>query len=265
MKRWMLCLTLLVLGATLAFGSTVSAQPAPEFKLGFKALADQVPATVGRPLEDEHWGANGDSLQQTTTGLMVWRKADNWTAFTDGARTWINGPNGVESRSNNELFSWESPQPPIQPTATLQSQASATPQPAAAPRPVVPPTTTPLPIPTPPPAPTGYRFIDPNAIDSNPPAYVGQKVALYGEVLKHVYINGGSYIEFYPLSVNGTNLRNVQSFVVRFFPTQPGIEKGTLFTVYGTVTGMEFERTYVFGVPSLTFFVGIIGDHVERW
>ena len=27
---------------------------------------------------------NGDGLQQTSNGLLVWRKADNFTAFTDG-------------------------------------------------------------------------------------------------------------------------------------------------------------------------------------
>ncbi len=77
------------------------------FKLGFKTLADRVPDVVGTPTEDEHYGAAGDSLQQTTTGLMVWRKADNWTAFTNGSRTWVNGPNGVQSRLNSVRFEWE--------------------------------------------------------------------------------------------------------------------------------------------------------------
>ena len=38
---------------------------------------------------------------------MIWRKADNWTAFTDGNRTWINGPFGLQSRLNTELLDWE--------------------------------------------------------------------------------------------------------------------------------------------------------------
>ncbi len=87
--------------ADMGSGSPIS------FRLGFQALADQIPDVVGRPLENEHYGANGDSLQQTTTGLMVWRKADNWTAFTDGSRTWINGPFGVQDRSNDDRFDWE--------------------------------------------------------------------------------------------------------------------------------------------------------------
>jgi hypothetical protein len=38
---------------------------------------------------------------------MVWRKADNWTAFTDGSTTWISGPNGVQERGNDQRFPWE--------------------------------------------------------------------------------------------------------------------------------------------------------------
>ena len=42
-------------------------------------------------------------------GLLVWRKCDDWTAFTDGATTWINGPAGVVTRPNaGPLFPWES-------------------------------------------------------------------------------------------------------------------------------------------------------------
>jgi hypothetical protein len=39
---------------------------------------------------------------------MVWRKADSWTAFTDGYRTWINGPFGLQQRLNTQRFPWES-------------------------------------------------------------------------------------------------------------------------------------------------------------
>ena len=79
-----------------------------EFHLGFRALAEEVPWLVGEPLENEHYTVNGDCLQQTSKGLMVWRKADNWTAFTDGSRTWVNGPLGVQERGNDDRFDWES-------------------------------------------------------------------------------------------------------------------------------------------------------------
>ena len=38
-------------------------------------------------------------------GLLVWRKADNHTAFTDGYRTWVNGPYGLQVRLNTARFS----------------------------------------------------------------------------------------------------------------------------------------------------------------
>lgn len=88
--------------------TTATVQAAePTFQLGFKALAEQIPDVVGVPLENEHWGANGDSLQKTSKGLMVWRKLDNFTCFTDGAISWVSGPYGVQSRPNGERFSWE--------------------------------------------------------------------------------------------------------------------------------------------------------------
>src|SRR5512133_3975529 len=98
---------LLSLAVAVYAAGLVSAQSTFQFTLGFKALADQIPNVVGQPVEDEHHSANGDALQRTTTGLMVWRKADNWTAFTDGASTWINGPDGVQERANGDRFPWE--------------------------------------------------------------------------------------------------------------------------------------------------------------
>ena len=110
-----------------------------QFVLGFstlKALIDEAegPEKVGECLENQHSNpANGDALQQTTGGLMAWRKADNWTAFTDGYRTWINGPNGLEARLNTEQFEWETgPEVTPQPTTTLPA---STPIPAPTPVP----------------------------------------------------------------------------------------------------------------------------------
>lgn len=95
----------------------VAPQPAQaaecQFVLGFKALHDLIPDVVGNCKTNEYHNAqNGDGLQETTAwhgkgGLLVWRKADNWTAFTDGANTWINGPNGLQKRANTECFDWE--------------------------------------------------------------------------------------------------------------------------------------------------------------
>lgn len=76
------------------------------FVLGFRALHDLVPTQVGRCLDNEQHVANGDGVQHTTTGLLVWRAADNWTAFTDGDHTWVNGPTGVQERLNTQRFVW---------------------------------------------------------------------------------------------------------------------------------------------------------------
>ena len=78
------------------------------YVLGFAALHALIPKAVGQCLEDEqHNPTNGDGLQHTTGGLLVWRKADNWTAFTDGYHTWVNGPKGLEYRLNTQRFAWE--------------------------------------------------------------------------------------------------------------------------------------------------------------
>ena len=77
------------------------------FALGFKVLHDLIPSVVGNCQTDEQHGANGDGLQQTANGLLVWRKADNFTAFTDGYHTWVNGPLGLQERLNTQRFDWE--------------------------------------------------------------------------------------------------------------------------------------------------------------
>ena len=108
------------------FAVPVSATAHCEFRLGFATLRDLIGhETVGECLENEHYNAIGDSNQQTTGGLMAWRKADNWTAFTDGYRTWINGPNGLVQRLNTERFDWEA-----------DYEAVTAPQPVATPEPV---------------------------------------------------------------------------------------------------------------------------------
>jgi hypothetical protein len=103
------------------------------FTFGFQALHDQIPGIVGECRNDEYHGDNGDGLQLTQGGLLVWRKADNWTAFTNGSTTWLLGPSGVQSRPNaGPFFSWEAtpPLPGLAASAPSPLPASA---PAAAP------------------------------------------------------------------------------------------------------------------------------------
>ncbi len=155
MKRVLFLLILLT--ATLATAPAAQAQTGPQFRFGFKALADQIPSVVGQPLEEEQIAPNGDIVQRTTTGLMVWRKVDRWNSFTDGGSTWILGPYGLQSRPNSESFAWEQSQAPV--AAPQPAQEAATPavaQPTIAPPPTplppAPPAASPMP-PTPTPFP----------------------------------------------------------------------------------------------------------------
>jgi hypothetical protein len=101
-------LTFASLGLWLGMAAPVGAQQAPcQFVLGFKTLHDLVSANTGECVDNQAFAPNGDAQQHTAKGLMAWRKADNWTAFTDGYRTWINGPNGIQSRLNTARFPWE--------------------------------------------------------------------------------------------------------------------------------------------------------------
>lgn len=97
------------------------------FVLGFETLRNLIGHDiVGECLEEERHDASGDGLQRTTGGLLVWRKADNRTAFTDGYRTWVNGPHGLQMRLNSERFEWESDYATVtgpEATPTLTSDA----------------------------------------------------------------------------------------------------------------------------------------------
>ena len=78
-----------------------------EFTFGFATLHSLIPKVVGNCVTNVQYAANGDGLQQTSNGLLVWRKADNHTAFTNGSQTWVNGPFGLQTRPNNQRFLWE--------------------------------------------------------------------------------------------------------------------------------------------------------------
>ncbi len=107
--RALLFLAALVLAITLAPAPT-EARPARAdctYELGFRDLHDLIPEIVGDCLRDVEPQPNGDVLQASVNGLLVWRKADNWTAFTNGTMTWINGPCGVQSRPNDALLPFE--------------------------------------------------------------------------------------------------------------------------------------------------------------
>src|SRR5437867_11790972 len=124
MKARIALLAVLLLAA---FAAPASAQTSPpcQFVLGFKTLHELAPADVGECLDNQASAANGDALQHTSKGLMAWRKADNWTAFTNGYKTWLNGPEGLVSRLNTDRFPWEKDTAPAAPVAPAPAPAPA--------------------------------------------------------------------------------------------------------------------------------------------
>jgi hypothetical protein len=183
--------SIVVLAVLLTLAPPVAAQSSCRFVLGFAALRDLVGTQrVGNCLEDEHFNLeNGNAEQRTTGGLMVWRKIDNFTAFTDGGTTWVNGPNGLQSRPNSERFSWE--RDPVQVgaiSAAAPAESAPAPQPAAAP-------STPTPAATPLPAP--QASVDPAPIDvKGSGRKTTDPVALRSGILiaKSTYKGSGNFI-----------------------------------------------------------------------
>src|SRR6185312_1725424 len=103
--RWGRGLALALAMLTLALARSAAPVEAAncQFVLGFATLHNMIPSVVGGCLDNEqHNPANGDGLQHTTNGLLVWRKADNHTAFTDGFHSWVNGPHGLQERLNSQ-------------------------------------------------------------------------------------------------------------------------------------------------------------------
>lgn len=102
-------LVALLLPALLSRPDPTASAPDCSFYFGFARLHEQLPDVVGDCLENEHHlPVTGDALQRTSHGMLFWRKEDNWTGFTNGSRTWVAGPNGIQSRPNEARFAWES-------------------------------------------------------------------------------------------------------------------------------------------------------------
>jgi hypothetical protein len=60
----------------------------PTFVLGFAELKQRLGDRMGTPLTCERPGPEGDSLQQTTTGMARYRKSTNVPSFTQGDEHW---------------------------------------------------------------------------------------------------------------------------------------------------------------------------------
>jgi hypothetical protein len=88
--------------------TAAAAVPSCRFLMGFAQLHDKVPTVVGDCVDNERWmPERNETVQRTTRGLLVWRKSDGVSAFTDGHRTWLDGPFGLQQRLNTQRFNWE--------------------------------------------------------------------------------------------------------------------------------------------------------------
>jgi hypothetical protein len=76
---------------------------APSFSPSALGLQQQIGAVMGSPVECEHAvSVSGDTVQQTTAGLVAYKQATNTTSFTDGWRHYAVTSGG--------LATWEGPE-----------------------------------------------------------------------------------------------------------------------------------------------------------
>jgi hypothetical protein len=76
----------------------------PAFVFGFAALREQVGGAMGAAIECEHADpVNGDTLQQTTTGLSFYRKITNTATFTDGFQHWGLTADGLRTWTGSSI------------------------------------------------------------------------------------------------------------------------------------------------------------------
>lgn len=100
------------------------AQVGCSYQNGFKAIADRMPAIVGRCLDDEH-GAGDLVEQDTSAGVLRWRAVDNVAWFASAGRTWLLTADGVRDDDGNP--------PPAAPSPQEQAAAASAGPPPAVP------------------------------------------------------------------------------------------------------------------------------------
>ena len=107
-------------------GRASADHPDCEFVLGFGDLQAMAPDTVGDCVDNEqHDSSDGITRQHTSGGVLLWDKATNWTGFTDGYRTWVNSPRGLQERLSIERFDWEPASIALGATAEADAQTLA--------------------------------------------------------------------------------------------------------------------------------------------
>ncbi|MCL6647831.1 MAG: hypothetical protein K6U89_05810 [Chloroflexi bacterium] len=74
-----------------------NAQAACQYVLGFAEFQGAIPTVVGQCAGPVVHNAQGDGYQLTANGVLVWRKATNFTGFSDGSNIWYATPTGVRA------------------------------------------------------------------------------------------------------------------------------------------------------------------------
>src|SRR5438132_1016457 len=72
----------------------------PAFSFGFAVLSETLGTSMGEPTECAHADVpSGDTYQQTTKGVAIYRRADNAPAFVSGMSRWTLTAEGLMQRS----------------------------------------------------------------------------------------------------------------------------------------------------------------------
>ena len=118
----------LLLALLLLFPASALAAPfcgpgeTPQFRFGFAHLKSLLGETMGQPIECEHANPeNGDTLQQTSTGLSFYRKATNTPTFTDGWTHWAWTAQGLVTWTGSDIDPPGTATEPIESTPTTAS------------------------------------------------------------------------------------------------------------------------------------------------
>lgn len=78
-----------------------------QFQFGFATVASLIPNVVGSCVSDQRVSnPQGDTMQETTNGLLTWCKATNIVEFTNGQRTWVYSPYGLLLRDGTTSYDW---------------------------------------------------------------------------------------------------------------------------------------------------------------
>lgn len=74
----------------------------PQFNYGFAFLKTQLGTSMGEPLECEHYDAEGNAWQKTTTGQTFYLQKSNTSMFTAGNRHWAWTLAGLQQWTDDE-------------------------------------------------------------------------------------------------------------------------------------------------------------------